>query len=117
VEEQYDEIPIGEVPIEEIDVPDPTHLQRSQRYPKALDIAPEQAVQAALDPRRRVRPHTTSRVGETLQVLGYPPEADRVLVVLLLPHDHPPTGSWHVATAWPAGPRARAAYHAEEGEH
>jgi hypothetical protein len=117
VEERYGGIPIGEVPIEEVDVPDPTHLQRSRRYPNALDIAPEQAVQAALDPRRRVRRDASSRVGETLRVLGYSRGADRMLVVLLLPHDHPPTGSWHVATAWPSGPRARAAYHAEEGEH
>jgi hypothetical protein len=31
-------------------VPDPVHLQRSLRYPGAMDLEPEAAVEAALDP-------------------------------------------------------------------
>ncbi|GAA3437296.1 hypothetical protein [Kutzneria kofuensis] len=50
----YDGVPLERLPIDVVYVPDPTHLRRSLRYPGAVDIAPEHAVQAALDPRRLV---------------------------------------------------------------
>jgi hypothetical protein len=47
----YDGIPVVELPITAIDVPDPTHLRRSLRYPGEIDIDPAAAIEAALDPR------------------------------------------------------------------
>ena len=48
--DHYDGIPVVDLPISEVDVPDPVHLQRSLRYPGAMDLEPEAAVEAALDP-------------------------------------------------------------------
>jgi hypothetical protein len=48
--DRYDGIPVVDLPISEVDVPDPAHLQRSLRYPGAMDLEPEAAVEAALDP-------------------------------------------------------------------
>lgn len=62
-----------------------------------------------------------SATGEAIRAIGYTPTAARVLVVVLIPDDHPPSGLWHVATAWPASRRQRSAYagnNEEEGaEH
>jgi hypothetical protein len=57
-----------------------------------------------------------SVTGEAIRVVGHTPTADRVLVVVLIPDEHPPTGLWHVATAWPAGHRQREAYTAGDNE-
>jgi hypothetical protein len=46
-EDVYDGIPVVELPIRDVDVPDPAHLRRSERYPGAVDIAPEEAIEAA----------------------------------------------------------------------
>ncbi|MDA8393480.1 MAG: hypothetical protein M0Z87_11945 [Actinomycetota bacterium] len=51
-----------------------------------------------------------------MRVVGFSPGADRVLVVVLLPKSHPPTGNWHVVTAWPANRRLRGAYAASDEE-
>ncbi len=116
-EEFYDGILVTELPITEVDVPDPVHLRRSLRYPGETDIEPGAAIEAALDPRGLIARDPRSRTGEAIRVVGYSPAADRVLVVVLLPGDHPPTGRWHVVTAWPAGRGVRDAYAAaEEGE-
>ncbi|MDR7304490.1 hypothetical protein [Haloactinomyces albus] len=48
------------------------------------------------------------------------PTAARVLIVVLIPDQHPPGGLWHVATAWSAHRRQRRAYatsHEEECHH
>jgi len=102
------------MPIDAADVPDLAHLQRSLRYPGAQDIAPEHAIEAVFDPRRLVARDPASRTGEAIRVVGYSPGLGRVLVVLLIPNDHPPKGLWHVATAWPADKRTRDRYEAEE---
>lgn len=41
-EDLYDGVPVLALPILEVDVPDPTHLRRSLRYPNATDIDPRQ---------------------------------------------------------------------------
>jgi hypothetical protein len=105
-EDVYDGVPVVELPIRDVDVPDPTHLRRSERYPGAVDIAPEEAIEAALDPRALIARDPKSRSGEAVRVVGYSAAAGRVLVVVLLPHEHPPRGLWHAATAWPRGPQA-----------
>jgi len=106
----YDGIPVDRLPIEAVDVPDVAHLRRSGRYSGAMDIAPEHAVEAVFDPRRLVARDPKSRTGEAIRVVGYSAGLDRVLVVLLVPDDHPPSGLWHVATAWPADSRTRGVY-------
>lgn len=103
-------MPVVDLPISEVDVPDPSHLRRSVRYPGALDIEPEAAIEATLDPRGLVARDPKSRTGGAIRVIGYSATAGRVLVVVLLPHEHPPRGLWHVATAWPADRRLRDAY-------
>ena len=115
-EETYDGVPVAELPIVDIDVPDPIHLRRSLRYPTEPDIDPAWAIEAALDDRALIARDPASRTGEAIRVVGFSPEAARVLVVVLLPEDHPPTGTWHVVTAWPANRRLRAAYAANDEE-
>jgi hypothetical protein len=118
-EDVYDGIPVVELPIRDVDVPDPAYLRRAERYPGAVDIAPEEAIEAAVDPRALIARDPKSRSGEAVRVVGYSAAAGRVLVVVLLPHEHPPRGLWHLATAWPADRRLREAYAAdldEQGE-
>jgi len=112
----YDGVPVVDLAITEVDVPDPTHLRRSLRYPNAVDVKPVSAIAAALDPRGLIARDGKSRTGEAIRVIGYSPTADRVLVVVLPPDQHPPRGLWHVATAWPASRALRDAYVAEDEE-
>ena len=114
--ELYDGLPLDCLPIEAVDVPDPEHLARSRRYANAVDIAAEHAMEAALDPERLVGRSPRSRTGEAIRVVGYSAGADRVLVVLLLPAEHPPGGLWHVLTAWPADRATRGVYRQGEEE-
>jgi hypothetical protein len=108
--EFYDGIPLELLLFEEVRVLDPTHLRRSLRYRGALDIEPEHAVEAALDPRRLVGRDPSSRTGESIRVVGHSAGMGRLLTVVLLPNRHPPDGAWQVATAWPADKRARQVY-------
>ncbi|MCA1676676.1 MAG: hypothetical protein LC799_32395, partial [Actinobacteria bacterium] len=75
-----------------------------------VDIEPEHAVKAVFDPRRLVARDPKSRTGEAIRVVGYSVGMDRVLVVLLVPDGDPPSGLWHVATAWPVNSRTRRVY-------
>lgn len=108
--ELYDGIPLEILPLEEVQVPAPEHLRRSLRYPGALDIAPEHAVEAVFDPRRLIGRDPSSRTGESIRVVGHSAGMARLLVVVLLPDGHPPNGVWRAAPAWPADKRARQVY-------
>ena len=108
--ELYDGIPLELLLFEEVRVLDSMHLRRSLRYRGALDIEPEHAVEAALDPRGLVGRDPSSRTGESIRVVGYSAGMGRLLTVVLLPDRHPPDGVWQVATAWPADKRARQVY-------
>jgi hypothetical protein len=81
------------LPITEVDVPDPIHLRRSLRYPNATDVDPAAAIEAALDPRGLIARDPKSRTGEAIRIIGYSLTAGRVLLVVLLPHEHPPAGT------------------------
>jgi hypothetical protein len=50
-EDLYDGIPVVELPVTDVDVPDPVHLRRSLRHPGELDIEPVAAIPAG----RRIR--------------------------------------------------------------
>jgi hypothetical protein len=106
----YDGVPVEDLPIDFVYVPDPVHLRRSLRYSGAVDIAPEHAIEAALDPRRMVARYPGSRNREAIRIAGRSRGMGRVLIVVVLPDDHPPSGVWRVATAWPADRRTRAIY-------
>jgi hypothetical protein len=108
--DHYDGIPVAKLPITDVDVPDPDHLQRSQRYPGAIDVDPAAAIESGQNPHRLVARDPNSATGEAIRLIGYSPTADRVLVIILIPEEHPPTGLWHVATAWPANRRQRTMY-------
>ena len=85
----YDGLPVDRLPIDAVDVPDEAHLRRSARYRDAVDIEPEHAVEAVLDPRRLVARDPKSRTGEAIRVVGYSAGMDRVPVVVLVPDGHP----------------------------
>lgn len=58
----YDGLPVDQLPIDTVDVPDDLHLRRSDRYRGAVDIEPEHAIEAVFDSRRLVaRPEVTHR--------------------------------------------------------
>ncbi|QGK68338.1 hypothetical protein GIY23_01065 [Allosaccharopolyspora coralli] len=111
-DEYYDGIPVAELPITDIDVPDPVHLQRSRRYRGAVDVDPVAAIEAAGDPAGLVARDPNSATGEAIRAIGYAPTAELVLIS----DDHPPTGLWHVATAWSASHRQRSAYTGSDEE-
>jgi uncharacterized DUF497 family protein len=113
----YDGIPVEQLPIEAVSWPRPTHLRRSDRYSNSEDIDPADATAAALDPRRVIARDPRSRTGETIRVVGYAPIADRLLVVVLLPADHPPAGQWYGVTARPATRGERRDYYANQEDH
>jgi hypothetical protein len=115
-EDLYDGVPVFDLPITQVDVPDPAHLRRSFRYPNAIDVDPAAAIEAAFDPHGLIARDPKSRTGEAIRIVGYSPSAARLLIVVLLPHEHPPQGLWHVVTAWPAGRRWREAYEADDEE-
>ncbi|MDQ2707466.1 MAG: hypothetical protein M3Z25_07430 [Actinomycetota bacterium] len=115
-DDRYDGIPVVDLPITAIDIPDSAHLQRSTRYPGAIDIDPAAAIEAGLDPRALIARDPRSRTGEAVRVIGYSAIAAQVLVVVMIPREHPPTGLWHVATAWPANSTERQLYAAADEE-
>lgn len=115
-EDLYDGVPVVALPLIQVDVPDPAHLRRSLRYPNAVDVDPVASIEAALDPRGLIARDPKSRTGEAIRIVGYSPTAARVLIVVPLPHEHPPQGLWHVVTAWPAARQWREAYAAEDEE-
>lgn len=83
---------------------------RSQRKGRSdFDVEPEWATEAALDPKRRVG-DGRSESGETIRVVGWSAQAEEVLIVLLLPKEHPPTGDWWGVNAWKVNDRERRVY-------
>jgi len=73
------------------------------------------AAETVFDPRRLVARDPASRTGEAVRVVGYSPAMGRLLVVLLVPDRHPPSGRGYT-TAWPADRRTRKVYDAEAAE-
>lgn len=124
-EDLYDGIPYAELPIDSISWDDMAILHittRSLRLdPRELDIEPEWATEAALDPMRLVG-SGTSRDLKSIQVVGLsesaPPqrrgEAGRLLKVWLVSPDHPPSGWWWGKSACTANRSDRLQYLGEE---
>lgn len=116
-EETYDGIPVSELRLDSVEwSPEQAdHVRtRSERYPGALDIEPEWATEAALDPRARIGLDPASKTGEGIRVTGWSAGAGCVLTVILLPAAHPPSGMWLGATAWTTKSRDLREYEEEE---
>lgn len=109
--EQFDGIPVGELPIDEVAWSEERakHIRtRAERKgPAEINIEPLWASEAAPDPNRLVR-RGSGR--ESVEVLGYSPSARRVLLVWIYTAEHPPGGIWQGGSAIAAGRRLRAAY-------
>jgi hypothetical protein len=101
----YDDVPYEELPIETVDWQHRADYIRHRSVRKGqaneFDVEPEWATEAALDPKGSVG-DGGSESGETIKAVGYSPGAGRVLTVLLLPKDHPPSGDWWGVNAWAA---------------
>ncbi|MGH4019304.1 MAG: hypothetical protein ACRDT0_08725 [Pseudonocardiaceae bacterium] len=69
-EDLYDGVPVVNLPVFEVDVPDPVHLHRSLRYPNAVDVDPAAAIEAALDPCGLIARDPKSRTGEAIRIVG-----------------------------------------------
>jgi hypothetical protein len=116
-EETYDGIPVSELRLDSVEwsPAQADHIRtRSSRYPGALNIEPEWATEAALDPRARIGRDPASKTGESIRVTGWSAAATRVLTVILLPAAHPPDGEWLGATAWTTKGRDLRDYEEEE---
>ncbi|MGH3501111.1 MAG: hypothetical protein ACRDQA_09510 [Nocardioidaceae bacterium] len=109
--DEFDGIPTDELPIDEViwSAERAKHIRtRTERKgPREINIEPEWATEAALDPRRKTRRGTGQ---ESIEVIGYSPTARRVLLVWVYTTDHPPTGVWHGGSAIAAGRRLRRTY-------
>jgi hypothetical protein len=103
--EEYDGIPVPELPIDEIDWLHRGRTRSARNGPKEFDVEPEWATEAALDERRLIAPDPASKSGRTIRVVGWSDGARRVLTVLLLSKDQPPTGAWWGVNAWAANSR------------
>ncbi|MGH7882638.1 MAG: hypothetical protein ACREN8_06995 [Candidatus Dormibacteraceae bacterium] len=115
--EHYDDIPYRQLPIDAVDWAYTTdHIQnrsRRKRRPE-FDVQPEWATEAALNFDRLVQ-NSGSRSGESIAVIGFSSTADRILVVILVPKDHPPGGEWWGASAWAANEKDSRVYEAQKG--
>jgi hypothetical protein len=72
-EDTYDGIRVSELHIDSVEwTPEQAdHIRtRSKRYQDALDIEPEWATEAVLDPKARIGRHPASKTGEGIRVTG-----------------------------------------------
>ena len=103
MEDEYDGIPVGRLPVDEIDW---THrgeyirTRSSRKGPAEFDIEPEWATEAALDSERLVGRDPASKSGAGIRLVGYSSSAGRILTVILIPKERPPSGAWWGANAW-----------------
>lgn len=116
-EEAYDGIAIADLRVDSITwtAEQADHVRtRSSRYPGAVDLEAEWATEAALDPQRRFGLDPASKTGEAIRVVGRSTAAGRVLTVILVPEDHPPSGAWLGVTAWVTKGRDLRDYEAQQ---
>lgn len=97
MEDDYDGIPVALLPVDEIDWTHRGEYIRTRSSRKGLaefDVEPEWATEAALDAERLIGRDPTSKSGEGVRLVGYSPGAGRVLTVIVIPKEHPPSGKW-----------------------
>lgn len=116
-EETYDGIAIPDLRVDSVTwtAGQAEHVRtRSSRYPGAVNLEPEWATEAAMDPKRRFGLDPASKTGEGIRVVGRSATAAQVLTVILIPEGHPPTGAWLGVTAWVTKGRDLRDYEAHE---
>lgn len=112
-EDTYDGIPVSQLPIDEVDWEHRGEYIRTRskrKGPDEFDVEPEWATEAVMDPGAVIRRDPASRSGQGLRVTGHSAGAGRVLVVILVPKEHPPTGAWWGTNSWSANDRDRRDY-------
>ena len=116
-EETYDGIAIPDLRVDSVTwtAAQAEHVRtRSSRYPGAVNLEPEWATEAAMDPKRRFGLDPASKTGEGIRVVGRSATPGQVLTVILIPEEHPPTGAWLGVTAWVTKGRDLRDYEAHE---
>lgn len=116
-EETYDGIAIPDLRVDSVTwtAEQAEHVRmRSSRYPGAVNLEPEWATEAVMDPKRRFGLDPASKTGEGIRVVGRSATAAQVLTVILVPEEHPPTGAWLGVTAWVTKGRDLRDYEADE---
>lgn len=115
--DEFDGVPLGDLPIDDVVWSDERakHIRtRTERKgQREINIEPQWATEAALDPNRLIRRGTGS---ESVEALGYSSTARRVLLVWIYTTEHPPNGIWHGGSAIAAGRRIRTAYWKGRGD-
>lgn len=110
-EPTYWGVPLGDLEINEVIWPDPPHIRnRAQRkgQPGEMDLEPEWATEAALDPHRRLKLPNV-QPSQSLIVIGWSGGAGAVLRVFIIPVDLG-TGLWAGTTAGKASDRVAKRY-------
>jgi hypothetical protein len=116
-EETYDGIALPDLRVDSVTwtAGQAEHVRtRSSRYPGAVNLEPEWATEAVMDPGRRFGLSPASKTGEGIRVVGWSATAAQVLTVILIPEEHPPTGAWLGVTAWVTKGRDLRDYEAHE---
>ena len=94
-EETYDDIAIPDLRVDSVTwtAGQAEHVRtRSSRYPGAVNLEPEWATEAVMDPKRRFGLDPASKTGEGIRVVGRSATSGQVLTVILIPEEHPPYG-------------------------
>lgn len=106
-DDEYQGLPLDRLRIQHVDWTYRAHhiRKRSERHAGDVDVEPEWATQAVLDPNRIVR--TTG--GASLEVVGLSSGAGRLLKVWIVAKDLT-EGEWWGASACAANARDRRAY-------
>lgn len=116
-EETYDGIAMPDLRVDSVTwtAGQAEHVRtRSSRYPGAVDLEPEWATEAVMDPKRRFGLDPASKTGEGIRVVGRSATSGQVLTVILIPEEHPPMGAWLGVTAWVTKGRDLRDYEAHE---
>lgn len=112
-EDTYDSIPVSQLPIEEVDWErrgEYIRTRSERKGPDDFDVEPEWATEAVMDLPAVVRRDPASRSGQGLRVTGFSAGAGRVLVVIVVPKEHPPAWAWWGANSESANDRDRRDY-------
>jgi hypothetical protein len=116
-EETYDSIAIPDLRVDSVTwtAGQAEHVRtRSSRYPGAVNLEPEWATEAVMDPKRRFGLDPAGKTGEAIRVVGQSATSGQVLTVILIPEEHPPLGAWLGVTAWVTKGRDLRDYEAHE---
>jgi hypothetical protein len=116
-EETYDGIAIPDLRVDSVTwtAGQAEHVRtRSSRYRGAVNLEPEWATEAVMDPKRRFGLAQRARQARESGSSAGPRRPPRCWTVILIPEGHPPTGAWLGVTAWVTKGRDLHDYEAHE---